>query len=352
MNILDFSIILASTALLASAVSASTSAQTGQDINQANTSLSDKYSAKASKVLSSMSGYLGSIKSSDFNIKSSLASTGAKLTETFNSLANKSVKEKDSDTLERIIACSGTGSKDEFARTIRAYCLESKVDAVSKSDSNNDIKKDTNLSPHDLSLKKLIVLFNCPKANALLAELNEADLKSDAADTGIPDIVKEALKQKLLEFPFGSLQFDYDRTFQACVKSINDADHNDICKTKPCRNEDLETLEAKLASLEYCSHHFMKDSIKKIVEVLKSNANAKFDQNNGISRSKFLGIIAKIANTLPNIQIKAESSLNEGILEKTIIKCRANLQKLLNVTDPDVPSYDDLFKEPKTGIEL
>ena len=93
----------------------------------------------------------------------------------------------------------------------------------------------------------------------------------------------------------------------------------------------------------------MKDSIEKIVEVLKEDPNTKFD-GTGIPRSKLLGMITKIANTLPNSQIKTGIFLNEGILEKTNIKCRINLQKLLNVYDPDAPSYEDLFKKAEVAV--
>jgi hypothetical protein len=185
--------------------------------------------------------------------------------------------------------------------------------------------------------------------------LTEAEMKFD--QNQIPDIVKVALKQKLLEFPFGSLQVDYDRTLEECVKTINLADHGDICPNAPCTEDDVKNLAANLVKLNCCSHHFIQDSIKKItVEVLKNEQVKKLGNNDKVKtkpefilrRPDLLEIIKKIANTLPRIQMGTGNFLNQNLLEKTNLKCRANLQKLLGIYEPDVPSYDYLFREDKT----
>jgi hypothetical protein len=382
MNIIKLSLLLANAAILvlASASSlngASSSSQTGTLFNEA-----DKMLTTVKNGVGAFSGKVATLAKDSFKSLNSLSSKAVK--------ENEPVKLK----LDRIMACKATGSKDDFIKAIKAYVnfddkgssatsetvssTDPKYEDSSKKDSGNVITaapnenasstkvlitgtpnenasstKDTKLKPYDLALKKLIVLFNCPKSNALLAELTEDEMK--LGQTEIPDIVKVALKQKLLQFPFGSLQVDYDQTLEKCVKSINQADHDDICQNASCTEDDVKNLKTKLVNLEYCSHHFIQDSIKKIAdEVLKNEQVKKLGNQDKtkpeftLRRPQLLEIISKIANTLPRIQMGTGNFLNQNLLEKTSLKCRANLQKLLGISEPDVPSYDYLFTEVKT----
>jgi hypothetical protein len=387
MNIINLSLLLANAAILASA-SATATPSTFSNLTGFLKATKDSVSNEANKMFTTVKNEVGTF--------SNMVSTSAK--DSFNSLSSKAVKENEPVKLDRIMACKATGSKDDFIKAIKAYAdfdnkdtpsatsgdasiPDSKDANSSKKDSDNVITaapnenasstkvlitgtpnenasstKDTKLKPYDLALKKLIVLFNCPKSNALLAELTEDEMK--LGQTEIPDIVKVALKQKLLQFPFGSLQVDYDQTLEKCVKSINQADHDDICQNASCTEDDVKNLKTKLVNLEYCSHHFIQDSIKKIAdEVLKNEQVKKLGNNDNdkpelkpeftLRRPDLLEIIKKIANTLPRIQMGTGNFVNRNLLEKTSLKCRANLQKLLGISEPDVPSYDYLFREDK-----
>jgi hypothetical protein len=404
MNIINLSLLLANAAILASA-SATATAPNSTHAPAPKTSNFSVITDRFKSATDSVANYMSNLKSNPSassspqtgtfsneadkifkNVKnkvgafSDMVSTSAE--NTLNSLSSKAVNKNEPVKLDRIMACKATGSKDDFIKAIKAYAnfvdktgtpsaTSGDASIIDPNDENSSKKnstivdtaapnenasstKDTKLKPYDLALKKLIVLFNCPKSNALLAELTEAEMKFD--QNQIPDIVKVALKQKLLEFPFGSLQVDYDRTLEKCVKSINYADHGDICQNAPCTEDDVKKLEEKLVNLEYCSHHFIQDSIKKIaVEVLKNEQVKKLGNNdNGepdlkftLRRPQLLEIIKKIANTLPRIQMGTGNFVNQNLLEKTTLKCRANLQKLLGISEPDVPSYDYLFTEVK-----
>lgn len=363
MNILNFSLILANAAILAAATNnttgtnifskvsklfsspnssaGNTDEQNGSSNSTATPTTMDKISETASSAWNSVTTTVGSIP--NLGIKSTIGYIGSQA----NSLTSKSTKGKESSKLERIMACSATASKDEFLKAIKVYVTDSKVENKSNQASGEVAMKDTDLSPYDLALKKLNILFNCTKSNELLAQLKEEELYEDGSKE-IPAIIQEALKQKLKQFPFGSLQTDYDRALQKCVDSINNADHQEICTTAPCSENDINSIEINIKKLPFCSHHFLENSIAKVAEVVKNDVSEKraLDKNFTVNRPTLLKLITNFANTLPSLQISTLGYLNQNLLEKTCLKCRINLQKLLKVSDVDVPSYDDLFKEP------
>lgn len=306
----------------------------------ADSSTMSQISGKATEMWNSATGAIPPIP--NLGIKSTIGYIGSQA----NSLTSKSTKGKESSKLERIMACSATASKDEFLKAIKGYVTDSKVENKSNQASGEDAMKDTNLSPYDLALKKLNILFNCTKSNELLAQLKEEELYEDGSKE-IPAIIQEALKQKLKQFPFGSLQTDYDRALQKCVESINNADHQEICTNAPCSDNDIESIETNIKKRPFCSHHFLEKSIAKVAEVVKKDVSEKreLDKNFIVSRPTLLKLIINFANTLPSLQISTLGYLNQNLLEKTCLKCRINLQKLLKVSDFDVPSYEDLFKE-------
>ena len=169
-------------------------------------------------------------------------------------------------------------------------------------------------------------MFNCPKANALIAQLTDEDVK--LTESKIQEVLKKALTKKLEQFPYGSLQLDMDRALQACVASIEKVDYEEICSKQTCEKKETDDLVISLSKLGSCDYHFMADTVNTIAEAAKSDPSVKVSD---VKRVNLHRTILSIAKTLPSRMIALGIKTNESLLEKTSINCRTNLKKLLGL---------------------
>lgn len=297
MNILNFSIILANAALFASA--ANSNAQntietvSADQNNAAKTSLSKRVNNWWSNVsMPSIPSSFSEAKKGTMEIVDSIK----------NSLNHKTVKDGQTPQVkvERIIACAATSSKTEFVHAVNKYVEESNAS------------------------DKLDVLFNCPKSNDLIAQLTIEDVKFNGP---IPVVLETALRKKLEQFPYGSLQLDLDHALKACVATMKNSDHDNFCNAKQCTITDINNLTNNLSKLDSCGYHFMSDTINTIVNAALSDPIINVD--NGLQRAELQRTIMSIANTLPTKIIELGIKANESLFEKTSYNCRTNLKKLL-----------------------
>lgn len=247
--------------------------------------------------------------------------------------------------LESIHACAAADSKESFVKAIEQYVTEAKTaqgpaadnapSDVTDSQAKTAVVTDLSLSPDDLCLKKLNVLFNCPKANEWLSTIQKTELTKE---TEIPKVVTTALQSKLAEFPYGSLQSDVDESLVTCVIAIKKVDHEVICKEKICKGEDMDNLKKNLSTLKSCHHNFMAETLNKLINAARADpivAGGVMASN--LPRTEVADVLKNLVDTLP--AIKSGGILSpKNPTEETSKKCRANLKQLLGIVDSDDPS--------------
>lgn len=199
-------------------------------------------------------------------------------------------------TINRIMACSETDSKEKF------------VEALKTADA-----------------QKLTYFLNCPKSNSMIAQLTADDLK-DSHGT-IPEPLKTALQAKLDQFPYGSLQLDTDRTMETCITAIKQLQAESICKESNCTAADLDNFKETLKHQKSCEKPFMAAQLDKMVDVIKINRNVP---SSNASRATIFADLQNILNTAPLTTIMLAKPINKQ-QEDEKYKARSKLKELLGV---------------------
>lgn len=175
---------------------------------------------------------------------------------------------------------------------------------------------------------RLAAILNCPKAMGLIATLDLASLNLVNQNA-----IREALKNKGDEIQYGYLQVDNDRTLPKCIEKLRNLSNDLICSSPQCNKAEIENLAVRFSDGKPCSHFFMKDRIKGMIDAIVAT---RFNGNQTADRNVILSDIRTILDSAPVNPLNVEYS---KWTDASSYAARQNIEKLVgsaNAADPAI----------------